>query len=406
MTTTQPTLQKDTQNSLRTRMAQWLATFIRQGDLGAWPVLIGLLAVAIYFRFQTDIFLTPRNLSNLVLQVAAIATISAGTVLVLLIAEVDLSSGPLSAFAAVGTALLSAQHGVNAPLAILIGLLVGAACGTLVGTVVTLVGVPSFVVTLGASLMYTGALIELLSTGGSVLVQDPVINGLTEQHVSALLGWVLVALIIVAYGILLFRTRSRRLAHHLPVTPWWSLLLKLALVAAAAAIVVAVLNADRGIPLVGVIVLALVLLLDYIAMRTRFGRAIYAVGGNAESARRAGIPVTAIRIAVFTLASTLAAFGGLILLSRDSSVSTASGGGDLTLNVIAAAVIGGISLFGGRGRVWAALLGALMIGSALNGMDLLSVSSGTKFAVIGAILVLSVTVDALSRKQRRATGRF
>ncbi len=141
-------------------------------------------------------------------------------------------------------------------------------------------------------------------------------------------------------------------------------------------------------------------------MRTRFGRAIYAIGGNAEAARRAGIPVTATRIAVFALASTLAAFGGLILLSRDSSVSTASGGGDLTLNVIASAVIGGISLFGGRGRVWAALLGALMIGSALNGMDLLSVSSGTKFAVIGAILVLSVTVDALSRKRRRATGRF
>lgn len=406
MTTTQPTLQKDKQNSLRTRFAQWLAAFIRQGDLGAWPVLIGLLAIAIYFRFQTDIFLTPRNLSNLVLQVAAIATISAGTVLVLLIAEVDLSSGPLSAFAAAGTALLFAQHGVNAPLAILIGLLVGAACGSVVGTVVTLVGVPSFVVTLGASLMYTGALIELLSTGGSVLVQDPVINGLTEQYVSALLGWVLVALIIVAYGTLLFRTRSRRLAHHLPVTPWWGLLLKLGLVAATATIVVAVLNADRGIPLVGVIVLALILLLDYIAMRTRFGRAIYAIGGNAEAARRAGIPVTATRIAVFALASTLAAFGGLILLSRDSSVSTASGGGDLTLNVIASAVIGGISLFGGRGRVWAALLGALMIGSALNGMDLLSVSSGTKFAVIGAILVLSVTVDALSRKQRRATGRF
>lgn len=377
----------------------------RQGDLGPLPVIAGLIVIAVYFQLSTDIFLSSRNLSNLVLQVAATATIGFGSAMVLLMAQVDLSAGPLSAVGASTTALLIANYGTASVPALVAGILLGALVGAAVGGIVEGLGVPAFVATLGASLALTGVLLIMLGAGGSVLVQDPVIVGIANNYVPPTVGWVLTLAAAVAYSISAVYTGQRRRRASLAYAGQISLILHCLGVTAALLILTLVLNAYKGIPIVAIIVAILVVGLEYLTRRTKFGRFLYAVGGSAEAARRAGINVKAIRVSVFAIAGALSAFGGIILLSRGASVTTDAGGGDLTLDAIAAAVIGGVSLFGGRGRVWRALLGALVIGSALNGMDLMSVSEGTKYVVIGSILIIAVTLDSISRKQRVAAGR-
>jgi D-xylose transport system permease protein len=330
-----------------------------------------------------------------------------GVVFVLLLGEIDLSVGFVSGVAGVITAILLTPDGsqMATPVALLLALLAGLAIGALQGTIIAKVGVPSFVVTLAGLLGWNGVVLLLIGTRGTVILQDDFTIGLANNFMSDVLSWILVLACTGLYaGVLLVRQRSRR-AANLATEPLLLMGLRVGGLLVVLAVVTAVANEDRGIPWVGVIVAALLVFWTFMLRRTRFGRHIYAVGGNAEAARRAGIDVDRIRIACFALCSLMAAVGGIILASRLRSVDTNAGGGSILLYSIAAAVIGGTSLFGGRGHMKSAILGALVIGSIDNGLGLLGLSSGTKFVVTGAVLLLAVAVDSLSRRAQAHSGR-
>ena len=378
---------------------------LSQGELGSVPVVLGIAIIWLIFWIANDRFLSPGNLTNLVLQVAGFGTISVGVVLVLLLGEIDLSVGTLSGLCAAIMAVLNVQHGVPGWLAVLTGLATGAAIGAFQGFWTTRFRIPAFVVTLAGLLAWQGALLFVLGNTGTINLSDKFISGLANTFYVPLDTWILAVVVIAVYGgsrLWEFRQRS---AAGLPVPPFRTLITRVVLLAVAVLAVAAVLNADRGLPLALIIFVGLVIIIDLLIRRTTFGRHVLAVGGNAEAARRAGIGVNNVRLMVFTLASTLAAAGGILGASRLFAVNQSSGGSDTLLNAIAAAVIGGTSLFGGRGSAWSALLGAVVIGSINNGMDLLGVQSSTKFMVTGGVLLLSATVDALSRRGRQAAGR-
>lgn len=376
-----------------------------RGELGSLPVIAGIVLIWIVFTALNRNFLTARNLSNLVLQIAATGTISVGVVLVLLLGEIDLSVGAVSGLAAGVMAVLNVNLGVPAALAIACGVGVGIAIGAFQGFWFSRFYVPSFVVTLAGLLAWQGALLRVLGAQGTINLLDPGIDFLAGDFLAPAIGWALAAICFALYSLSLLARRRRRARAQLdvasPASTAWQLLIVAVLFAAA----VAVLNAARGVPIALLILLALVWGFDLVTRRTPFGRHIFAVGGNAEAARRAGISVNGIRIAVFTLSGTLAACGGILAASRLLAVNQSSGGSDLLLNSIAAAVIGGTSLFGGRGSVWSALTGALLIGSISNGMDLLALSSAIKFMVTGGVLLAAVSIDALARSGRQASSR-
>jgi D-xylose transport system permease protein len=376
-----------------------------QGELGSLPVLVGVAVIWGIFAIANPNFLTPGNLTNLVLQLAATGTISLGVVLVLLLGEIDLSVGAVSGVTAAVVAVLNVNHGVAGWLAILIGLAAGAAIGALQGFWVTRFRIPAFVVTLAGLLAWTGALLLVLGDTGTVNLTDPAIVGLANTFFVPLAAWLLALLVAAAYAATKLLERRRRLAAGLPTQPPRTIVTRVVVLTAGALAAAAVLAADRGLPLALLIFTGLVALVELLIKRTRFGRHVLAVGGNAEAARRAGIRVDNVRLVVFTLASTLAAAGGILAASRLFAVSQSSGASDTLLNAIAAAVIGGTSLWGGRGSAYSALLGGLVIFSISNGMDLLGVQSSTKFIVTGAVLLLAATVDAVSRRGRQAAGR-
>ena len=376
-----------------------------QGELGSLPVLVGVAVIWAIFAIANPNFLTPGNLTNLVLQLAATGTISLGVVLVLLLGEIDLSVGAVSGVTAAVVAVLNVDHGVAGWLAILIGLAAGAAIGALQGFWVTRFRIPAFVVTLAGLLAWTGALLLVLGDTGTVNLTDSTIVGLANTFFIPLYAWLLALLVAAAYAAAKLLERRRRVAAGLPIPPLRTIVTRMVVLTAGVLAAAAVLAADRGLPLALVIFTGLVALVDLLIRRTRFGRHVLAVGGNAEAARRAGIRVDNVRLVVFTLASTLAAAGGILAASRLFAVSQSSGASDTLLNAIAAAVIGGTSLWGGRGSAYSALLGGLVIFSISNGMDLLGVQSSTKFIVTGAVLLLAATVDAVSRRGRQAAGR-
>ena len=378
---------------------------LAQGELGSLPVIIGIAVIWLIFWLANDRFLTPGNLTNLVLQLAAIGTISLGVVLVLLLGEIDLSVGAVSGLAAAVMAVLNVKQGWPGWLAILAGLATGAVIGALQGFWVTRFRVPAFVVTLAGFLGWTGALLVVLGETGTVNLSDETITGLVNTFFIPLDAWLVAVVVIVAYTAEKLWERRRRAAAGLPVPPTQVLVTRIVVISVALLAAAAVLAADRGLPLSMVIFIGLVFLVDILIRRTRFGRHVLAVGGNTEAARRAGIQVDNVRLVVFTLASTLAAAGGILAASRLFAVNQSSGGSDTLLLAIAAAVIGGTSLFGGRGSAYSALLGGLVILSIENGMNLLGFASSTKFMVQGGALLLAVTVDALSRRGRQAAGR-
>jgi D-xylose transport system permease protein len=335
-----------------------------------------------------------------------VALISVGIVLILLLGEIDLSVGAVSGMCAAIMAVLNVKHGWSPYTAIAAGVLAGTAIGLFQGFVFTRFGVPSFVVTLAGLLAWQGALLEVLGKTGTVNLTDEKIVGLTGTFYSDALGWTLAIIAIAASAGISFMGRMRRVRADLPAPPLSQLIVRTAIVAVVVLAAVSVFNADRGVPLAALILVAFVLGFHYMTTRTRFGRHIYAVGGNAEAARRAGIHVTRIRLVVFMIGSTMAAVGGVMLAARLLAVNQSSGAGDLLLLAIAGPVIAGTSLFGGRGTVWTALLGALVIGSISNGMDLLALESSVKFMVTGAVLLAAVIVDAIARNQRQAAGRI
>jgi D-xylose transport system permease protein len=376
-----------------------------EGDLGELRVIIVLAVIWAIFQSQEDRFLSATNLTNLLLQITAIGLVSVGVVLVLLLGEIDLSVGAVSGLCAAVMAVLSVKHGWSPYLAIAAAVLVGTAIGMFQGSVFTQFGVPSFVVTLAGLLAWQGAQLEVLGTTGTVNLTDPVITGLTSTFYEGATGWAIAIVGFAIYAAVSLTAWRRKTAAGLRVQPLGTLLLRLGLAAAAIIAAVAVLNDDRGVPLAALILVGFVILFQFITTKTTFGRHIYAVGGNDEAARRAGIKVKRIRVVVFMIASSMAAVGGIMAASRLLAVNQSSGAGDFLLLAIAGPVIAGTSLFGGRGSVWTALLGALVIGSISNGMDLLALESSVKFMVTGAVLLIAVIIDALARNRRQATGR-
>jgi D-xylose transport system permease protein len=389
---------------------------MRAGELGAFPVIAGLTIICLYFQTQESVFLSARNLSNLVLQISVTGTIAIGIVLVLLLGEIDLSVGSVAIVcsAVLGSAVVRHELEWWAAIALMVG--IGVAIGIFQGFWFAVIGVPSFVVTLAGLLGWQGVQQRVLGTEGTINVFESHISGITTTFLPHFWGWSLAIGASGLYALARIQDQVRRRRAGLPAQPMIVLVIRTAFIAAIALLAVAILNGsfrnrwvfgdyDLGVPTAGVILLALVIFFSWLTKRTRFGRYIYAVGGNAEAARRAGINVALVRITVFALAGGLAATGGLIQTSRLGASSLAVDPGPVTLEAIAAAVIGGTSLFGGRGFVGAALLGALVIGSVSNGLDLQTQPSYVKLIVEGAILLAAVTLDAIARRGRAAAGR-
>jgi D-xylose transport system permease protein len=392
-------------NTIGAYVQRWW-TDVKSGELGSLPIVVGLIIIAIIFQTQNDRFLTAGNFVNLIVQTAPYAVIAMGVTFALLLGEIDLSIGFVSGVGGVLTAILLTPDKSVPPTWLVMVIVIGAglAIGTFHGLIITKVGVPSFVVTLAGLLAWNGVVLLLIGDRGTVILQDDFTIGLANDFLADTTAWILALACIAAYaGIQLNEVRVRRNAD-LPTDPLLLYVFRIAVVAVLLLVVVAVANDDRGVPWVGVLVAALFVIWSYVLRRTKFGSHIYAVGGSAEAARRAGINVDNVRIAVFAICSFMAVVGGIVLASRLRSVDTNSGGGTLLLYSIAAAVIGGTSLFGGRGDVKSAVLGALVIGSIDNGLGLLGLGSGEKFVITGGVLLLAVTVDSLSRRGRAQSG--
>jgi D-xylose transport system permease protein len=393
--------------SLQHYARRWWAG-VKAGELGSLPIVVGLIIIAIVFQTKNDNFLTAGNFVNLIVQAAAITTIGMGIVFVLLLGEIDLSVGYVSAVAGVTTALLTLPDNHNVFAAgptLIIALLVGLAIGTLHGLIITKVGIPSFVVTLAGLLGWNGVVLLLIGDRGTVIIQNDFFVGFANDFLPEATSWILAVAAIALYAGMLFWQRIQRARHGLPSAPDALLALRVAGLGVAVLAVVYVCNKDRGVPYVMLMLAGMFILWTYVLNRTRFGRHVYAVGGNAEAARRAGINVDNIKIACFAICSMMAALGGIVLASRLRSVDTGAGGGSILLYSIAAAVIGGTSLFGGRGHIKSAVLGALVIASIDNGLGLLGLSAGTKFVITAGVLLLAVTVDSVARKGRESAGR-
>ncbi len=385
---------------------RWL-TDVKSGELGSLPIIVGLIIIAIVFQIQNDRFLTAGNFVNLIVQTAPYAVIAMGVTFALLLGEIDLSIGFVSGVGGVLVALLLTPDGNEVPTAVAIALALaaGLGIGVLHGLIITKVGVPSFVVTLAGLLAWNGVVLLLIGSRGTVILQNDFVVGLANDFMEPGFAWVVWAICVGLYAaVQLVRLRNRTKAG-LAVDPVVIVGLRIAGLAVALGLVVLIANEDRGVPYVGLLVGALLVFWTYVLNRTRFGRHVYAVGGNAEGARRAGINVDNVRIACFAIVSVMAVLGGIILASRLRSVDTNTGGGQALLYPIAAAVIGGTSLFGGRGTMKAALLGAIVMIGIDNGLGLLGLSSGTKFVVTGGVLLLAVTVDSISRRGRASSGR-
>lgn len=378
---------------------------VRGGELGAWPVLIGLVVIWIVFQALSDRFLTPQNLSNLALQITAVGMISVGIVLVLLLGEIDLSVGSVAGVAAALLAVLVVRQGWSDIAAIIAALVLGALIGLLQGSIFAKIGVPAFVVTLAGNLGWLGLMLYLLGEEGTINIPAGTITDLMNTKLSAATGWIIGLLVVALYAVLAIMGRNRRKAAGLPAASLRTDLIRVVGLAAVVVAAVAVLNAWQGVPLGLVILVGLVAILDLVLRRTRYGRSIFAVGGNIEAARRAGINVAAIQISVFTLCSTFAALGGILLVSRGFSATQTTGASDVLLMAIAGAVIGGVSLFGGRGSPWGALLGAIVLGSINSGMLLINLDSSVRYMITAAVLLAAVILDSVSRRGRRSSGR-
>lgn len=387
-------------------LATRLRASVRSGNLGPWPVAIALVIVVVGFSQTAPNFFSPANFTNIITQMAGTALIAYGVVFVLLIGEIDLSVAFISGVAGVIVAEAQLPTGAALPwyVSVFLALLGGVLIGTFQGSIVALIGVPSFVVTLAGYEIWQGVIQRSL-TQGVVVIQDPKINNFASYFFTELEGWLMAAVVSAAYaGGVLYNAYSG-VRHGIAVRDPLLLVLKVAVVPAVAFATVWVLNDDRGVPLGLLLVIGSLLVLTFVVKRTTFGRHVYAVGGNAEAARRAGINVPRIRILVFAIAGGMSALGGIVLAARLNSVDLNAGGGTLLIDAIAAAVIGGTSLFGGRGEIRDALIGAALISTVSNGMFILGYSTGVVFIVTGAILLLAVTFDTVVRRLQVRSGR-
>jgi D-xylose transport system permease protein len=381
---------------------------IRGGTLGSWPVLIGLAVIVVFFSFKADNFLSPGNFSNIITQMAGTTLLAYGVVFVLLIGEIDLSISYISGIAGVVVGKLTIPDGsfeIHGVTAILLAVAACVLIGAFQGSFVAYIGVPAFVVTLAGYQIWQGVIQKSIEAEGVIVIQDTTVNNTANYFFSERAGWILAAIVIGIYIATVVSTFVSHRRHGVPVRDPWLLVAKAVVVAAATVFVVVVSNRDRGVPFVLVLMIAALLVLTFVAKRTTFGRHVYAVGGNAEAARRAGINVARVRVIVFMISGAMAGLGGVVLAARLNSVDLNAGGGTLLIDAIAAAVIGGTSLFGGRGEVKNALFGALVIATIANGLNTLNLTQGVIFITTGCILLFAVTLDTILRRRQRAAGR-
>lgn len=382
-----------------------LWTALRLTELGPFPVLLGIALIWIVFQTQSPYFLTPRNLSNLILQLGVTGIIAIGVVLVMIAGEIDLSIGSVAGVCAgVLGVLLTFQHWPTAA-ALIAVVFLGLAIGLLQGLITVYVGVPSFLVTLGGLLTWAGLQLAVIGIEGEIPVASPLVRSIANDYLSAPVAWAMAAAAVcMAIAVEVKRARNWTAIGLKPPQLWWRTGLRLGMIGGGLFAMVGYLNYYLGVPYLLVLLLAITVALGWVTRRTVVGRHLYAVGGNAEAARRAGVRVGAIRIAVLAASGMFAATAGVVSASRLFTVSSGTGGGTLLLEAIAAAVIGGTSLFGGRGRVYNAILGALLIVSIENGLDLLGQSAATKDMATGIILVMAISVDAISRRRRASAA--
>jgi D-xylose transport system permease protein len=381
---------------------------VRGGDAGVLPVIGGLVLISILFQTLNHHFLTAGNLVNLLVQGAVYMLLAMGEIYALLLGEIDLSIGFVAGIGGAVTAELVKQgNGWPWWAAVIAGLLACAAIGFIQGTIITRIGLPSFVVTLAGLLGWQGALLLMLGKGGSLPINNNIINDLASGNLTAAASWLVMLAIVALFSLRIWLRESRRRASGLVAPPVGLTILKIVGAFAAGIVVVLICNTNRGrivpirgLPWVVLIVLAVLAMWTILLGRTKFGRYMYAVGGNAEAARRAGVNLARIRTLAFALASFSAGIAGIIFASRLRSVSTSLDGGTLVLYAVAAAVIGGTSLFGGRGKPVHAVLGGLVIAAIDNGMGLQGYSSAAQKIVTAMVLLAAVTIDSVARRGR------
>ncbi|WP_024446829.1 sugar ABC transporter permease [Mycolicibacterium iranicum] len=386
---------------------------VRGGDMGSLPAVLGLIVLFVVFGLANDRFLSALNLANLITQAGSICVLAMGLVFVLLLGDIDLSAGVAGGVSACVMALTVVNLDWPWWAAILAGTAIGAVIGLVIGLLRAKLGIPSFVVTLAFFLGLQGVTLKLIGEGGSVRVDDPVIRGLTISNLPVTVGWALALVVVLGFAALEFYNYRRKKALNLANSPLGVVVVRVAAVAAVVLGVTYILSVNRsvnaraeisGIPYVLPLILVLLIVLTVVLKRTSYGRHIYAVGGNAEAARRAGINVDRIRISVFVVCSSLAALSGIIAASYAGKVSASSGAGNVLLYAVGAAVIGGTSLFGGKGRALDAVIGGVVVATIANGLGLLNQSSYINFLVTGGVLLLAASVDAISRRRRSSTG--
>ncbi|CAB4615274.1 unannotated protein [freshwater metagenome] len=400
---TQSTLEKET---LKGAASNYLSR-VKAGDIGSLPAVLGLVSLIAVFGAMSEFFLTNRNFANLLTQAAPVIVIAMGLVFVLLLGEIDLSAGYASGVCGAVLVLLVTNEGWSWYTALGASIAVGALLGVLIGTLVSRLGIPSFVVTLAAFLAFQGVLLLLAGEGGTIPIADKTILAVENSNLTPMQGWILWAVSSAAYVLGgLNRINSRRKAGLVvELTQLWAMKTVALLIITGGAVFqlnqergLSATNSTKGVPIVAPLILAILIAGTFLLSRTAFGRHIYAVGGNAEAARRAGINVKRVRTIAFVLCSALAAVAGMLFASRMNSISPSTGGSSTLLYAVGAAVIGGVSLFGGKGRMRDAILGGLVVAVIDNGMGLLGYGAGIQYLVTGAVLLVSAGVDAISRR--------
>lgn len=388
----------------------YIAEFKRKlhaGDLGSIPVVIGLILICAIFQSLNSNFLSAQNLSNIAVTMVATGMMAVGIIFVLLLGEIDLSVGAVSGVSGAIVAVLSVTNGMNEWLALLVAIAGGAVIGALHGFFFARIGAPAFAVTLAGLLFWQGFMLQLLGSQGTInLDGDGVVAKLTTYYFSDVAAaYGLAALAVAVFFVSAFVDSRRRDAAGIPSRPLGDILFRTVLLAVVSFGAAYMLNQYKGLPLALVLFLVVLVVTDFVLRRTAYGRKIFALGGSVEASRRAGINVTAVRISVFAIAGTFAAVGGLFWASKIAAANQSAGAGDLLMNVIAAAVIGGTSLFGGRGRTWNALLGVMVIVSIQYGLALEGIATPIQFMITGGVLLATVVIDSVTRKTQKTAGR-
>lgn len=380
---------------------------VRSGDVGRMPVILALVAIAVVFQSVNPVFLSSRNLVDLTMQCAAIGTIALGIVMVLLIGEIDLSVGSMSGVAAAVLAVGAVRMGLSLAVAVAAALAAGVVVGAVYGVLRTWLGLPSFVVTLAGLLGLLGVQLWVLGDAGSINLpfDSWIVQFAQHLYLPAWASYVVAGAAAGAFTLTLLRRARRRAAADLDSAGTGSIVLRGALLLVGLVGAAWYLNLSRGVGVMFVLFVLLVVVMHLLLTRTRWGRSVYAVGGSVEAARRAGIRVDRVIVSVFVLCATFAAAGGVLAAARLAAANQSTGAADTNLNAIAAAIIGGASLFGGRGSAFAALLGVVVIQAISSGLTLANLSSAVQFMVTGAVLVFAVAFDAVTRRTRLAAGR-